>query len=246
MRPIIGITVNYDPKETVGMASGMGVAGQDWDFVSGDYIYSIERAGGIPVLLPRLEDMSVLEPLIDKLDGVLVSGGHDVDPHGYGERTQGYCGRLVPERDVMDLAITRYAYEKKKPILAICRGIQILNVALGGNLYQDLEREGGFCHHFMDNTPREYPVHSNTIAEGSILEGIYGKSEIEVNSFHHQAVKDAAPAAVITATSSDGVPEGIEVSGGHPFTIGVQWHPEMMFRSEEQQKLFRAFVKACE
>ena len=243
-KPLIGITVNYDPLDIVGMSSCMGISGQDWSFVAGDYVYGIEKAGGIPVLLPRTKSVETLKPLIDAMDGILVTGGHDVDPHSYNERTKGYCGRVVPQRDEMDLFVTRYAYEQKKPLLGICRGIQIMNAAFGGKLYQDLEKEGGFEHHFMDNTPREYPVHTVTIEKDSILGRILGETA-EVNSFHHQAVKDPGENVRIIAHSADGVPESIEVSGGNAFTLGVQWHPEMMFTSDVQLKIFRALVDAC-
>lgn len=244
MKPLIGITCNYDTKDTVGMESCMGIAGQDWDFVAGDYVYAVERAGGVPVLIPRTAKEETLRPLIERLDGVLISGGHDVDPAAYGCRIKGYCGRIVPERDASDLFVARCAYEEKKPILAICRGIQILNVALGGTIYQDLEREGNFEHHFMDMSPRQYPVHTDRAEAGSILCGIFGDT-VRVNSYHHQAVHEPGRNVRITVFSEDGVPEGIEVDGGHPFTVGVQWHPEMMFDSREQHKLFDAFVAAC-
>lgn len=245
MAPIIGITCNYDPKDTVGQSSCMGIAGQDWNFVAGDYIYAVEKVGGIPVLLPRMKDMKKLKPLLEKLDGILVSGGHDVDPRSYGARITGKCGRIVPERDVMDVFITRYALENHKALLGICRGVQILCAATGGTIYQDLEAEGNFMHHFMDNSPRQYPVHKVEFEKNSLLAEIFGKTEVEVNSYHHQAVKTVGDKMKITAHSEDGVIEAIELKNSPVFVLGVQWHPEMMFSSEEQQKIFQAFVTAC-
>lgn len=246
-KPLIGITVNYDPLDTVGMESLMGITGQDWDFVAGDYVYGLEKAGATPVLIPRTADNETLKPLIDALDGVLVSGGHDVDPASYQERILGHCGRIVPERDAMDIFITRYAYEQGKAILGICRGCQIMNVAFGGNMYQDLEKEsdGKFLHHFMGNSPRNRVVHKDTLAPGSIVAQIFGKETLSVNSYHHQAVKEPGENVTFTAWSEDGVPEALEISGKHPFVVGVQWHPEMMFDSEEQLKIFQAFTEAC-
>lgn len=244
-KPLIGITVNYDTKDQVGLASCMGIAGQDWNFIYGDYVYAIEKAGGLPVLLPRLKNNKGYDPILEKLDGVLLSGGHDVDPRTYGERMLGVCGSIIPERDQMDLYIARYAVDHKKALLAICRGIQILNVAIGGTLYQDLESQGDYLHHFMSNSPRQYPVHEVQLTEGSTLAQIYGKTEISVNSYHHQAVKEPGKIAKVTALSDDHVIEAIEVKEAHPFTIGVQWHPEMMFDSEEQGKIFKAFVEAA-
>ncbi|MBO4990559.1 MAG: gamma-glutamyl-gamma-aminobutyrate hydrolase family protein [Firmicutes bacterium] len=246
MKPIIGITCNYDPLDTVGKASNMGTDGQDWNYVAGDYVYAIEEAGGIPVILPRCKDMTVLEPLLDRLDGVLMSGGHDVNPLSYGEWIRGCCGRVIQERDVMDLSILRYAYETKKPILAICRGTQILNAAMGGTIYQDLEKDGGFEEHAMDTSARQYPVHRVELETDSILHRIFGRKLVPVNSYHHQAVKQLGKNVTVTARSEDGVVEGIEVSGGADFVVGVQWHPEMMYTSDEQKLLFRAFVAACE
>lgn len=244
-KPLIGITCNYDPLDKVGLDAEMGLPGQDWNFVAGDYIYAIEKAGGIPVILPRLADMSVLEPLLEQLDGILVTGGHDVGPYNYHTPISGKCGRVIPLRDAMDLAIAGYALGHKKPVLGICRGIQILNVASGGTLYQDLESEGGFLHHFLDQMPRNCASHTDHLMKGSLLEEIFGKEEIEVNSFHHQAVRDIGPDTEVMARSLDGVIESIRIKSGHPFSVGVQWHPEMMYDSEEQAKIFQAFIRAC-
>lgn len=246
-RPIIGVTCNYDYRDTVGMTSGMGITGQDWNFVAGDYIYILEKAGALPILLPiykNCEDSDWKEYL-GTLDGILISGGHDVGPEHYGQSAKGYCGTIIPERDRQDLEIARYAmYEAKKPVLGICRGIQIMNVAAGGTLYQDLEIEGKYEHHFGDKYPRNYPWQCMKLAEGSILESIYGKSEVWVNSFHHQAVREPGKGFEVIATSQDGVIEAI-VQEDHPFSVGVQWHPEMMYDSAEQQLLLNAFVDAC-
>lgn len=127
--------------------------------------------------------------------------------------------------------------------VARCRGTQILNVAFGGTIYQNLE-QNGFEHHFMSNSPRECPIHRNTLEEGSVLHSVFG-STVRVNSFHHQAVHQPGEGVTVTARSEEGVPEGIEVAGGNSFVVGVQWHPEMMFTSEEQQKLFQALIAAC-
>lgn len=245
MKPVIGITCNYDWKDTVGQSSCMGIAGQDWNFLAGDYIYAIEKFGGIPVILPRMKDTSNLKPFLETLDGILISGGHDVDPRTYGARISGKCGRIVPERDTMDLTIAQTALKLKKPLLGICRGIQILAAVTGGTLYQDLESEGSYQHHFMDSSPRQYPVHQVYIEKNSRLGKIFGKSIIEVNSYHHQAVKSVGKDMKIIARSDDGVIEGIEGQETDTFVLGVQWHPEMMFTSEEQGKIFQNFIAAC-
>ncbi|MEA4933259.1 MAG: gamma-glutamyl-gamma-aminobutyrate hydrolase family protein [Lawsonibacter sp.] len=244
MSPLIGITCNYDYRDAVGIASGMGIVGQDWNFVAQDYVNAIEKANGTPILIPLYQNFEDLRPLLDKLDGVLISGGHDVGPEHYNQRAK-HCGTIIPMRDAQDIAISKYvADHTEKSLLGICRGIQILNVALGGTLYQDVEKEGGFEHHFGDIYPRNYPWHSIRFSSGSALEAAFGKEEIRVNSFHHQAVCATGRDVKVTATSADGVPEGIELAN-KPFVVGVQWHPEMMFDSEEQMKLFRAFVDSC-
>lgn len=242
-RPLIGVTCNYDYRDTVGMTSGMGICGQDWNFVAGDYIYILEKAGAVPVLIPRCDQFETITPLLDQLDGILISGGHDVGPERYNAFPKGYCGTIIPQRDEFDLAVTKYAFAKNKPILGICRGIQILNVARGGTLYQDLEKEGNFEHHFGDKYPRNVAWHKVTLAEGSLLHRIFGEDEIGVNSFHHQAVRDPGDGVKIVARSSDGVPEAIEVEGFR-FAAAVQWHPEMMYDSDQQLKILKAFVEA--
>ena len=229
-KPVIGVTCNFDYRDAVGMVSGMGITGQDWDFVSGDYVYILEKAGAIPVLIPQYGDLEAAKPFLEQLDGVLISGGHDVGPERYGAFPKGYCGTIMPMRDEQDIAISRYfMMEKKKPILGICRGIQIR----------------GFEHHFGDKYPRNVAWHKVSIAKDSILEKTYGNREIRVNSFHHQAIKDAGENVRITAWSEDRVPEAMELED-HPFAVAVQWHPEMMYDSSEQMKLLQAFVKAAE
>ena len=246
MRPWIGITCNFDEDDTISTATDLGTPGQDWNYLAGDYITAIEEAGGLPVLLPRCGDPSILESLLARLDGVLISGGHDVDPAQYGSPVQSYCGKLSPQRDALDLYVLRYALEHKMPLLGICRGIQILNAALGGTLYQDLQKEGSFSPHTkVSDGRRNYPVHSVALAEHSRLRQIFGADEIPVNSFHHQAVREPAPGTTVAAVSADGVIEAMELPG-EPFVVAVQWHPEMMFDSTQQKCLFRAFIQACQ
>lgn len=143
-KPVIGITCNYDYKDEVGMFSDMGTPGQDWNFVAGDYVYILEKAGAVPVIIPQYENLQNVKSILDCLDGVVITGGHDVDPVCYGEFPKEYCGRVMPKRDRQDIEIANYfLFEKKKPVLGICRGIQIINVACGGTLYQDLARKEG-------------------------------------------------------------------------------------------------------
>jgi len=243
-KPLIGITCNYDEREGWGASTGLIVAGQDGVYLANDYVYSLEKAGATPVLIPQCKDFENVKPLLAMLDGVLVSGGHDVGPERYNTFPKPYCGTVSSRRDACDLAVTHYALEAGIPLLGICRGTQILNVAMGGTLYQDLEKEGNFEYHFGDKYPRNMGWHKVALAEGSLLRQIYGADQIAVNSFHHQAVRDPGQGVEIVARSTDGVPEAIEVKG-QKFAVGVQWHPEMMFDSDEQFKLLQAFTAAC-
>lgn len=245
MKPVIGITCNFDYRDEIGIVSHMGGVGQKWDFLADSYITAVEKSGGIPVIIPICDDIETVKDMVSRMDGVLISGGHDIDPRRYGERARSYCGTIMPKRDSQDIGLAEYVLnETDKPILAICRGIQVLNVAAGGSLYQDLEKEGGFEHHFMDMYPLNCISHQITAKVGSKIHEIYGKNQIGVNSFHHQAVRRPGKEFAVTAVSDDGVPEAIEWEGRR-FVVGVQWHPEMMEDSVEQQKIFRALVNAC-
>ncbi len=245
MKPIIGITCNYDPRDAAIGVAGLGLPGQDWEFVAADYVYSIEKAGGIPLLIPFCSDLDNLKPVLAMLDGILVSGGHDIDPNRYGARPMPYCGRVVPERDEYDISVFRYGYEHKLPMLGICRGIQLMNVAMGGTVYQDLGKEAGLIHCYMgDVAPKNYRAHETRFMENSILRRIFGEA-VRTNSFHHQGVRSPGENVTVTAVAEDGAVEGIEISGGAGFVVGVQWHPEMMFDAADQMALFDAFVAAC-
>ena len=244
-KPLIGMTCNYDYRDIMDTVSSSGPSGRDWNTLSGDYIYSIERSGGCPVLIPRCEELSSLAPLLESLDGLLLTGGQDIGPGNYGAFTKSYCGIVSPMRDKQELALTQFALSRDLPLLGICRGMQLLNVALGGTLYQDLEVEGGFeCHSCGRRYPRNVAWHSVTIEDRSRLKDIFGSELLQVNSYHHQAVRTPGTGVRVTAYSSDGVPEAIEVEN-HRFMIAVQWHPEMMYDSAEHQKLVAAFVEAC-
>ncbi len=242
MRPLIGISCNYDPNDFIGANAGRP-SFYDWNYISGTYIYGVERAGGTPVILPVTEDPAALKDAVAKMDGILVSGGVDVLPLIYGEPMESFCQKVVPERDEYEILMIREAYRQKKPILGICRGMQVLNVAFGGTLYQDLEAQGLKNHSYAGRIDGDHAVHRVDFEPGSILCGVFGQ-DLMTNSRHHQAVKDPGENVRITARSEDGVIEGIEISGGHPFTVGVQWHPEMMQETDEHPLIFKAFIDA--
>ena len=245
MKPVIGITCNYDYRDDVGIASHMGPENQDWNFIAADYVRAVEEGGGIPVLIPQCKSLEEIEEILSRLDGVLLSGGHDVNPAEYGQRVKKYCGTLMPMRDRQDIAVVKKAFEKKLPMLGICRGMQIMAVAFGGTMYQDLGAEGDYEEHFTIMLPRNIASHTIHLQENSRIHSIFGEEQIDVNSFHHQAVCKAPENASVTESSEDQVVEALEFNGGHPFTMGVQWHPEMMYDSDSQKKLFETFVDAC-
>ena len=214
--------------------------------VNQDYLDSVLRAGALPVLLPLLNEEKALEEMLRRVDGLLLTGGADVGPRMYGEETLPLCGQTAPLRDQMEFALCRRALAMGKPILAICRGHQVLNCALGGALYQDIAAQyGDQLRHPRSDAPRE-AVHDVSVAPGSRLAAITGRARLAVNSRHHQAVKTLGRGLAVSARATDGLIEGVELPG-HPFAVGVQWHPESMSdRYPEQQALFQAFAEACE
>ena len=196
-KPLIAISVNYQEDDVVARATGFGTPAQTMDYVAIDYSRAIERNGGIPLWIPTMLEHKNVAALLDQCDGVLLSGGHDVDPMRYGEFNK-YSGLISPKRDDQDLFIAEYALKKGMNVLGICRGSQILNVACGGTLYQDVEK-AGFSRHYDSSYPRNYGWHEVKIEEGSLLAKIFGKTELWINSYHHQAVKDPGKRAVRAA-----------------------------------------------
>ncbi len=209
------------------------------------YFRAIEEAGGLPILVPTLQTPESLSQLSELLDGILFSGGVDIDPKHYNEEPLPSLGQITPDRDELEISLCRIFYEKNKPIFGICRGVQLINVALGGTLYQDIKTQLGNVLKHQQDAPAHAPTHRVFIEKDSILFSIVRTEILPVNSFHHQAVKDVAPVLRITARASDGVIEAVE-SNDDRFVLGVQWHPERMFnRYREHFELFRRFVEEC-
>lgn len=209
------------------------------------YMKGIEEAGGIPVMLPLTEDETILERLAESFDGFLFTGGQDVSPELYGEEVLPECGECSPERDAMERILLEKILMSGKPLLGICRGIQLLNAALGGTLYQDLpaQHPGEINHHMTP--PYDRTVHKVTLSPSAPLYEILGAGEIAVNSYHHQAVKELAKALEVSAVSEDGLVEGVYMPD-KKFVMAVQWHPEFSYlKDENARKIFEAFVKAC-
>lgn len=204
-------------------------------------------AGGIPILLPALENTAQIDRLVEMVDGLLLPGGYDLDPITFGEEPLPGLGTVDPVRDELELAAAKKAMECGIPVLGICRGLQLLNVAAGGSLYQDLPSQvkGSLLQH-QQTAPRWFPSHEVTITSGSTLGRLFGGVEhLRVNSSHHQAIKDVAPDFVVTARAKDGIVEAVE-SRIHSFAVGVQWHPEVMWETApEQAVIFQGFIEAA-
>lgn len=203
-----------------------------------EYARAVEKSGGLPFVLPLTVNEKQLEGYLAMADGLLLSGGGDVEPSFYGEERLPQCGEASKIRDEMEIALCKKAVEKGIPVLGICRGVQVMNIALGGTLYQHIEN------HARHDMPRE-PVHSAVIGNGTRLHTIFGVETVSVNSRHHQAVKDVAEGLIVSARAQDGTVEAVEMPGDS-FFLGVQWHPEGMYdRYDDMKKIFAAFLAAA-
>jgi putative glutamine amidotransferase len=199
------------------------------------YMRAIELAGGIPVVMPPLGH-DAIAPLLDRLDGVCLSGGPDIDPEGYGEHDRDpQLGTTEPDLDAYELAVAQLADARKMPILGVCRGVQTLNVARGGTLHQHLGDH-------RQTEPGRVPTHSVRIDPDSRLARVLGVTEAEVNSFHHQAAARLGGGLRAVAWAPDGTVEGLE-SEGPELYLGVQWHAESLVESPEHLALFRELVE---
>lgn len=231
MKPIIGITSNIDSTAHT---------------LQNTYIQAVMAGGGIPFVIPTgLE--SDIQQITTLLDGLVISGGGDLNPHLFNEEPLPQLGNVTPERDSIELELVKHMLTLDKPILGICRGHQVLNVAFGGTIYQDINSQSaspGLQHD--QNAKREYQSHAVHIEEGTLLESIAASNKIMVNSFHHQALKDVPSPLIISGKASDGIIEAIE-SPDHHFVVGVQWHPEALMQNVDQVsiRLFETYMKAC-
>ncbi len=211
------------------------------------YVEAVRLAGGIPVLIPLNLSEAELAPLLDRFDGLLLPGGGDIDPQRYNGRPHPTVAGIDADRDRVEIFVARYAVETAKPLLAICRGQQVLNVALGGTMWEDVESQvdGSIRHDYNLAYPRNFLPHTVDIQPDSLLAHALGRTQTPVNSLHHQAVRDIADRLTVTAVAPDGIVEGLEVAG-HPFAIGVQWHPENLVQDDPAMlALFEALVAAA-
>jgi len=234
MKPLIGIVTSTELE-------------QDYYFTSTDNVNAIIMAGGIPVLLPYYQDQETVEEIARKIDGLYATGGYDIDPTLFGEEPHPKLGTIIPERDQFEIALMRKVLELDKPLLGVCRGSQTLNIALGGNMYQDIYAQipNQLLQH-QQKAPNKHGSHFVAVKEGSLLNQITGKARLRVNSRHHQANRSVIEPLQICAQASDGVIEAIE-STAHRFVLALQWHPENMLevKDEDSEAIFNGFIKAC-
>ncbi|WP_212391349.1 gamma-glutamyl-gamma-aminobutyrate hydrolase family protein [Sporosarcina beigongshangi] len=232
MKPIIGVTPDVEKD--------------DKHFLRNDYMQAIIRAGGLPFIIPigHREDIA---QVVSLLDGLLLTGGNDINPILFNEEPHAHLGEVSPSRDLFELELARQMLTVDKPILGICRGLQLLNVAAGGTLYQDIHQQntGPILQH-IQKAPDAYTSHFIQLEKGSLLEGIAGSERIQVNSFHHQALKDVSTVFNVSGSASDGIIEAVE-SIDKKFVLGVQWHPELLATKGDavSLRIFDRFVGAC-
>lgn len=238
MPPLIGIPTRTQIEDALTRYTALAT-----------YTRALDLAGGAPVLIPLNLSETALRAIFVRLDGLLLQGGVDIHPREYGEEIAPYCGEIDAARDATELVITRWALQDHLPILAICRGIQLLNVAAGGSLYQDIAAQlpNTLHHPHVKEQPYDFRAHAIAIEPTSQLARALGATHIEVNSLHHQALKQIAAGFHVTARAPDGIVEGIEADDARQFALAVQFHPEWMIDSDTRMMgIFQEFVRAVE
>lgn len=236
IQPLIGITSFTQLNEY----------GHPMNAVMSAYTQAVANAGGLPLLIPLGLKETAYQALLPRLNGILFTGGGDVHPDHYGGQPHPKVGDVDTERDLFEIWLARQVVEQDKPFLGICRGIQVINVALGGTLYEDIlaQKQGAIKHDYYPNKPRNLLAHGVEIAAGSHLATILGLTSTQVNSLHHQGIKTLASCFTPTAHAPDGLLEAFELPN-HRFGLAVQWHPEWLQEHAPMRKLFEAFVEAA-
>ena len=232
--PLIGITTARRPHAEV----------RSQIVITEAYVQAVAAAGGCPIMIPLGLSPELLENLLARLDGILFTGGGDIDPAFYGAAPHPKVGDVDLDRDGVELYLLEKAVSQEVPFLGICRGLQLINVGLGGTLYVDItaQRSGSLRHDYYPDYPRDYLAHTVDVRTESRLTGILGNSQMEVNSMHHQGIDRLAPDLVQVASAPDGMVEAVELPD-HPFGLAVQWHPEWLGAHAPMRALFEAFVQ---
>ena len=238
--PIIGVTPDVVIRDTSANLNDSNL------LLSHRYNQAVLNAGGIPMILPMIFSRRTLKKALDRLDGILVTGGNfDINPILYGEKPLEPLGEIKKERTQFELELISLALERDLPILGVCGGQQAINVVLGGSLYQDIATQLPHALEHEQRTPKGQSSHSINILPKTKLHRIVGCKVLKVNTTHHQAVKDPGRGLITNATAEDGIIEGIE-SKEHSFVLGVQWHPEFLIEGNlPQRKIFSSFISAC-
>lgn len=230
-------------KPKVGITPSARDGNPNRQYIPENYIKGIERAGGEWAVLPFHLRPGALRAATSNLDAVLFSGGPDVHPAFFGREKQPECGSILDERDILEMRLMELVYARRLPVMGICRGIQLINVALGGTLVQDIPTHYRTDHYQADR--RTY-FHTVNVAAGTMLSDITRSDSIKTNSYHHQSIDIPAPGMVVSAVADDGVIEAIELPGYRSFLLGLQWHPEGMLDGDPISiKYFERLIAAC-
>lgn len=232
-RPIVGITASLNTYKQGPFT------GQNKLILNSNYIDAITTVGAIPMIIPIVEELEIQKRQLKLIDALLLTGGDDLQPHLYGEEPHPALGTTTPARDHYELSLLHQAFALGLPILGICRGLQLINVAFGGTLYQDLPEQYPLKDllHSQDPPPHT-ATHPVSLVVGTRLQTIFNEKELQANSLHHQAIRNLAPGFLVNAYANDGIIEGIEMDS-HAFVLGVQWHPEQMLST--MLPIFQAF-----
>lgn len=245
VKPVIGLTADMDEgKET----SRPPFKGETAYWLKKSYFNAVERAGGLPFLIAPACKPSTTDAYLALIDGLIVTGGYfDIDPGLYGEKPIARIDEIKPDRTLMEIRLIKKAVRMKVPVLGICGGHQVINIALGGALYQDIDAQvSGALKHEQKPKPASKTSHLVKIAADTMLRRIVEKNSIKVNSTHHQAVKKIGKGLKVCGAAPDGIIEAIESDGGGSFVLGVQWHPEQLYESDRvSRRLFKRFINIC-
>ncbi len=234
-KPVIGVTTFDGDRE-----------GRPYVMLNTHYVHAILAAGGIPVLLPNQLTQADVDELLPRLQGILFTGGGDIRTDLFNGEPHPKVSEVDDARDALELPLMRRVVDEGRPFFGICRGFQVMNVALGGTLYTHIpdQHPGALRHDWYPNIPRDTIAHEVRVEEDSRLAELVGMPILRVNSLHHQGIKDLAPGLRPVAYAPDGLIEAVELPN-HPFGLAVQWHPEWLTHQPEMRNLFRKFVEAC-